>query len=378
MAGWAAACGAAAAGCFITKETALLTTACLAVGGLAGAAAGLAAWPRGERGARGLAWLRDAARATPAGVGVFAALIVVFYTSFFTHAAGLRDFFEAFGPWIDYGRTGRNQAKPFGYYFELMAASDGGYRWLAPAALLLAAQRRDPLALALAGWGLAAFTLYSAITYKTPWCVLQIDLPALWLIGWAAGECLAAARDARRQPAARIAALLAFGAALAPAPGLFAQSLADIREHYDDPARPYVYFHTQRSFYLLLRDLFGVADAEPGADGLGPRVVNSDVTDPVRWYVQSRGWAPERTRYLDSAVPPQAWIDEAQIVISSIRFLDDIRSELAASGEAWHEESYAMRPAAQTTLFYRQSLWDRYQAAGGRAASPWPRAAAHR
>ena len=114
-AGWAAACGAAAAGCFITKETALLTTACLAVGGLAGAAAGLAAWPRGERRARALALLRDAARATPAGVGVFAALLVVFYTSFFTHAAGLRDFFEAFGPWIDYGRTGRNQGKPFGY-----------------------------------------------------------------------------------------------------------------------------------------------------------------------------------------------------------------------------------------------------------------------
>ena len=37
-----------------------------------------------------------------------------------------------------------------------------------------------------------------------------------------------------------------------------------------------------------------------------------------------------------------------------------------------------MRPAAQTTVFYRQSLWDHYPAAGGRAASPWPRAAAHR
>ena len=51
---------------FVAKEAALLTTASLAVGGLAGAAAGLAAWPRGERGGHGLAWLRDAARATPA------------------------------------------------------------------------------------------------------------------------------------------------------------------------------------------------------------------------------------------------------------------------------------------------------------------------
>jgi uncharacterized protein (TIGR03663 family) len=369
--GWAAACGAAAAGCFITKETALLTTASLAVGALPAGAAWLTAQP--DRGRRALALLREAARSAPAGLLVFAALIVVFYSSFFRHAAGLRGFFEAFGPWVEYATTGRNQAKPFGWFWELMASSEGGYRWLALPAAALACWRHDPLGLALTGWALASFLIYSAIPYKTPWCVLEIDLPVFLLVGWAAGVCLAAARDAARRPAARIAGLLAFAAALAPAPGLLARSLEDIRSRYDDPTRPYVYHHTQREFFSMLQDLFGVADAAPGADGRGPRVVNSEAADPVRWYLLSRGWALERMRQLENPAPPLAWLEEAEVVISSRRHLAEVRKLVAATGDGWHEASYPTRPGVATSVFYRQALWDRYQAAGGRTASPWPR-----
>ena len=288
---------------------------------------------------------------------------------------GLRDFFEAFGPWIEYGRTGRNQGKPFGYFWELMAASEGSYRYLALPALLLAFSRRDPFACALGGWALAAFTIYSTIRYKTPWCVLQIDLPVFCLIGWAAGQAVLLARDSRRPMAARWLATLALVAALAPAPRLMLQSLDDNRERYDDPARPYVYYHTQRSFFTLLADVFGVAAAAPDADGRGLRVVNSDAADPVRWYLRARGWAPERTFFLENPEPPLAQIQDAEIVISSIRHLAQIRELIATTGEVWHEESYATRPGIVTTVLYRQPLWDRYQAAGGRAASPWLRVA---
>jgi hypothetical protein len=173
----------------------------------------------------------------------------------------------------------------------------------------------------------------------------------------------------------RIAGLVAFAALLAPAPGLLAQSLEDIRDRYDDPSRPYVYYHTQRSFFAMLQDLFGVAEAAPGADGRGPRVVNSEAADPVRWYLYSRGWAPERTRQLDNPAPPLDWIEAAEVVISSTRHLAEVRKLVAATGDGWHEERYPTRPGALTTVFYRQVLWDRYQAAGGRAASPWPRPA---
>jgi hypothetical protein len=62
-------------------------------------------------------------------------------------------------------------------------------------------------------------------------------------------------------------------------------------------------------------------------------------------------------------------------VISSLRHRAEIRRLVAETGEPWHEESYPTRPGVATTVFYRGELWQRYQAAGGRAASPWPRAA---
>ena len=86
--GWGAACGAAAAGCFVTKETALLTAASLATGVLAAGAAWLVAQASGERSARLLARLRECARAAPAGILVFAAGITLFYSSFFTLCGG--------------------------------------------------------------------------------------------------------------------------------------------------------------------------------------------------------------------------------------------------------------------------------------------------
>jgi uncharacterized protein (TIGR03663 family) len=373
--GWAAACGAAAAGCFVTKETALLTAASLAVGALAAGAAWLAAEPGHQRRARLLARLREGARAAPAGMLVFAAGIVVFYSAFFSHPEGVRGFFEAFGPWFEYGTTGRNQGRPFGWFWELMASTEGAYRWLALPAAALAALRRDLAGLALAGWALGAFVIYSAIPYKTPWCVLEIDLPVFLLVGWAAGCCLLAARDAVRLPAIRVAAGIGIAAALAPAPWLLLRSLDDVRDRYDDPSRPYVFHHTQRGYFAMLQDLFGVAGAAPGADGRGPKVVNSAAPDPVRWYLFTRGWALERERYLENPAPPPAWIEQAEVIISSRRHLPELRRLVAATADAWHEESYPTRPGVDTTVFYRRALWDRYQAAGGRAASAWPRPA---
>jgi hypothetical protein len=95
----------------------------------------------------------------------------------------------------------------------------------------------------------------------------------------------------------------------------------------------------------------------------------------VRWYLYTRGWALERERYLENPAPPLPWIEEAEVVISSPRHLLELEKLVAATGAAWHEESYPTRPGVAATVFYRQALWDRYQAAGGRVASPWPRPA---
>ena len=41
-------------------------------------------------------------------------------------------------------------------------------------------------------------------------------------------------------------------------------------------------------------------------------------------------------------------------------------------GTPWHEELYGLRPGWTVAVYYRQPLWDAYQAAGGREAYAWP------
>src|SRR5215470_342343 len=292
---WGAVAGAAAALAFASKETAVLTAACLGAGACL-------AWAAGRPGAGGgadlfggrsrrealLAWTTGARRAWLAGALVFAALVALLFSSFTSHPRGVLDFFAAFGPWTGYGVTGRNQTKPFGYFPRVMEATVGAWRWLALPAVVLAVSARERLGLALCGWAAAALAVYSALPYKTPWCALEIDLPVLLLVAWAAGRAGGVAVARARPRAQRLAAGAAVLAALAPAPGLFAASLEDDRERFDDFRRPFVYYQTFAGFHDLVRDLLAVRAAAPQPDAV--TLVSVDLEHPLSFYLLTRGW----------------------------------------------------------------------------------------
>jgi len=382
-AGWMLLAAAAAAGCFVTKETAVISGASLAVGALLG-------WCLGRRGAAGAegeapdlfggrtraealrAWTIDAWRVWGLGALLFAALITLFYSSFFSHWAGVPDFFEAYVHWYEYGTTGRNQGKHFAYFWGVLASTEGLARWAALPAALLALILRHRLGLTLTGWAGSAFLIYSLIPYKTPWCALQIDLPVFLLIGWAAGITWRAARSARSRRLVRVLAGMGMAGWLAAAPGLLAGSLEDNRVRYDDFRRPFVYYQTYRQYYEMLRDLLGTADAMPQADGRGPRVLNVDQEFPLSWYTLTRGWEDGRTEYLE-ADPAQEQLERADMIVSDSRHEGVIDELVADSAQAWHKQRYFVRPGIFGFVWYRQELWARFQAAGGRASSPWPR-----
>jgi hypothetical protein len=283
------------------------------------------------------------------------------------------DFFTAYVPWTEYGVTGRNQSKAFGYYaLRVMPATLGAWRWIALAAAALALATRDRLGLACLGWAGATLLAYSVLPYKTPWCELEIDLPLVLLVAWAVGRALRVAADAERPRALRAAVAATALAALAPAPRLAAESVADNRERSDDFRRPFVYYQTFDEFEDLLRDLFGVADAAPAADGAGPRVLNVELEFPLGFYTTTQGWEIDRTIYLARA-PTAAELSGAELVVSTHVTQPAIDALVAARPERWHREKYLYRPGSFVYVWYREPLWERYQAAGGRAASPWPR-----
>jgi len=377
--GWALLASAGAAFAFTNKETALITLGALGLGG------GLA-WVLGKaRPADGddpdvfggldrrtalNGWTRASVPLWAGGAVLFAVIILLFFSSFFTYWGGVGGFFKAYGPWTDYGVTGRNQGKPFGYFFELMQLTQGWALYMTLPAMLWAFLARHRFGIALSGWYVSSFFVYSAISYKTPWCVLNIDLAGFVLVGWAASQAWLVALSDRPRALRGICAALAF-VPLVAIPGLLQNSLKDNAERYDDKTIPYVYVQTEREFFGLLQDALGVAKARPDDDGKGLRTVSSWAKNPYRWYVITRGWDHERADYLKK-VPKQKHIDKADLVIATGKDLRETQKLMRDQTDAWHTESYKLRPGHRVHAWFRQDMWDRYEAAGGRASSPWP------
>jgi len=375
---WGLLAALGAFGAFANKETAIITAGALGFGAAL-------AWAVGKRrpaegvdpdlfGGRRRHEALAAWFARPwiwaAGLALFSVLVVLFFSSFFTNWRGVPGFFQAFAPWLEHGATGRNQGKEWSWFWGVMQDTQGLALWPAILAVVWASVKRHRLGLALSGWAISSFVVYSMIPYKTPWCVLQIDLPVFLLCGWLAGQAWHLLRNVELCWYLRAPGALVVLAALAAAPQLFWSSWQDDFERYDDDAVPYVYVQTLRGFTEMMQDHLGVAASEVDGHPLGPRVVNVEAKNPARWYTITRGWDHERSRYIKE-VPKKKHLKTAGIVVATGRHKRSVGRTLKELGD-WHEESYPLRPGWGVTAWYRQDAWDAYQAAGGREAFPWP------
>lgn len=379
---WAAVASFGAALAFANKETALITAGTLAVG------AGLS-WLAGRRapgddrnddpdlfGGRTrrealTSWFREAKEPWIGGAVLFAAVTVVLFTTFFTWMNGVGAFFEAFVAWFDHGVSGRNQTKSWTYFARVM---QGTTTWaIVPAALatLWAVARRHRFGLALVGWALAAFGVYSAVPYKTPWCALNIELPLFLLAGWGVSQAWAAVVDRGNTPLARVGALFLLPTILLPVPRMIDESVDVGQRRYDDGSVSYVFVQTQRGVLDLVVDALGYAAVRPGADGRGPRVLNIEAKNPFRWYTLTRGWDHARTTYLYEA-PTAEQVADAELVVATGTKVKDVATAIGASPHEWHRERYPLRPGHEITAWYRLDGWVAWQAEGGRESLPWP------
>ena len=364
--------------CFANKETAILTTGCL------GLAAG-AAWilgkapsdPRdpdafGERSRlqalRG--WTIGQPLTWAVGIVIFAAVLVALFSSFASYWYGVPGFFKAFMPWLEHGSSGRNQSKPFLYFFQVMTLSQGWALWAAMPAAVWALVTRHRVGIALAVWALSTFLVYSFIPYKTPWCVLNIDLPVFLLCGWGAQQAWLVVSESARPIALRGVAVLGVLLPLTALPGLWTESREANQDAYDDSKRPYVYVQTVRGIFDMISDHLGVGAAMDG-DGLGPEVLNIEAKNPARWYLITRGWDHDRSDYLKKA-PSASQVEDADIVAAAGKHQRETRKLMAADSGDWHLETYPLRPGWDISVWYRQALWDDYEEAGGRADWQWP------
>lgn len=278
-----------------------------------------------------------------------------FYSSFFTHIPGVLDSLRFWSTYLD--RAGQNDfhTHPWYYYLQLLLYNHEPNRplWTEGLIVILAligllaiftprgkailtAQTNIslPLLRFLAFYTLLMAILYSAIPYKTPWCMLGF-LHGFILLAAVAIVVLFALLKA-------IPWKIIFGIfLLAGIVHLIWQGYQADYKYPADTANPYVYGHTSPDIYPIVDRIEAVAQIAPQGRDMNIAVI-CPAHDywPLPWYLRSFS----RVRWLDRVTDQIAGCD---LVMASPALEDELIEKL-----------YQLPPPGQKNLYV--PLFDTY------------------
>lgn len=337
---------------------------------------------------------------------------VAFFSGFFTHASGPLDSLRALAVYLNRAGGAGGAAvhqHPWYYYLSMLLHTHAapGPHWSEALILLLAAVGA---AAVLGGWlvarrgrnssgttagravaggpdhapqpaGLPMFLLafvalqvvaYSALPYKTPWCLVQFLTPMALLAGIGADAWLTAARPAALRVVLAAAILLGTGQLAMQARLATGRFAADARN-------PYAYAHPLAGASRLgawletlqrtLRLSAGPTRAgqAPGAAAARPFVVKviHENCWPLPWYFRRL----EHVGYWET-LPEDVDVD-ADVIVVAESLAEPLRARLH---ESYADPAlYALRPGDRLLCYVRAGLWREYlehaRAAEGSVAS---------
>jgi uncharacterized protein (TIGR03663 family) len=363
-----------------TKETAPLALASMAVafaavGGLgrsrpSGPGSGTDAGPdRPPDATRRLP--RHLALAVLAGVAVAAP----FFSSFFTHPAGLVDAFRAYGYYLHRGSNWSWHVHPWHYYLGLLLRfpASGTPFWTEALILVLAAVG------AVAGWRapqadpavarralvpdsrvvrfLVIYTLlmlfgYSSIPYKTPWCVLGF-LDGIVLLAGVGAVVLVRLGRGTAVKAAVVLLLAAGGAHLG-----WEAWTASFR-FAADQRNPWVYAHTSPDVHEIVAVVEDLARAHPAGSALSVQVISGENVWPLPWYLRRFPNVAWWTGVSDAAGNAPVILATPDMEPALVRRM----YELPPPGErelyvSIYPRTVNLRPAVEIRGYAANRLWD--------------------
>ena len=359
---WPAAAAGACAGLMLaTKETAALALGCMLLAFLGTRRFAASGRPAGRVTARHLL------------VAVVVAVLVaaLFFTSFLTRPQGALDAVRAYGFYLERAGTAAWHIHPWTYYLGLLAGwpATGPPFWTEAAILLLAAfgmaaawrpalvPGAAPEALRfLAVYTLLMIAVYSAIPYKTPWCVLGF-LHGLILL---AGPGAVLLWRAMRAPAARTAVTALGVAALAH---LGWQAWLGSFRFSADPRNPYVYAHTGPDVFEIVRRVEDLARAHPAGAAMPVQVISRANLWPLPYYLRGLTGVEWWTGVHETAPTAPVVLVTPDMEADLVRKLYD----LPPPGErelyvGVFERPVELRPQVEVRGYAANSLWERFRA----------------
>ena len=109
-------------------------------------------------------------------------LIVFFYSGTFFHWGGLKGLYQAYAAWFATGQEGHGHEKTWEYWLRLC----GRYELAVIFGLvgsIFCLRFRNLAIRYLAIYGVGTVMAYSIVKYKTPWCIISIVWPLLFVFG---------------------------------------------------------------------------------------------------------------------------------------------------------------------------------------------------
>jgi len=403
-AGWAIAAGAMLGLMHATKETFVL-----AVAAMAAAVVLTRLWARLRDGVPLIRSLNGGSRPWslracceamafwrpwPIAAALAAGMVVsvALFSSFGTYWSGPVDSVLAYATYLGRGSQSGIHTQPWYYYLHILTAywPARGFFWteglivgLAAVGAAFSLARRATIAgheqsseakrhstgdvaattlslvRFLAFYTLVLTVLYSALSYKTPWCMLSFLHGMILLAGFGARTLLCRAPWLPLKVV--IGLLLAAGAVHLG----WESRVLNFRLYADQQRNPYVYAHTSSDTLNLAAQMERLARASPEGRDMVIHVVTPENFWPLPWYL--RQFNPNHIGYWQE---PQTWArDTRQHPPPAVIILTEESQAVvdAHLRDAYNQQMiYGLRPGVLLSVYVREDLWKAIVTAPGR------------
>jgi hypothetical protein len=292
----------------------------------------------------------------------------LFFSSFFQHPSGVLDAARAYGHYLERA-TAASHVHPWHYYLGLLGhfPASGTPFWTEAAILVLAvlgavsacvtqgAPGADrPLLRFVAAYSGLMVVAYSAIPYKTPWCLLGFLHGMILLAGAGAAWLVSRVRGAWRAPAAVAVAAVSLH--------LLWQAWAASFRFAADPRNPYVYAHTSTDVFEIVARLTQLAESHPAGHAMPLSVVTRRNVWPLPWYLRRLTGVEWWTGVSDTARLAPV------VVVTPDQERDVVRRiyEVPPPGErelyvSVFDREMDLRPGVELRAYAAATLWDAWK-----------------
>jgi hypothetical protein len=306
------------------------------------------------------------------------AVAALFFSSFLRHPSGVLDAARAYGHYLERATAASPHVHPWHYYLGLLAhfPASGTPFWTEAAILVLAAvgavsawattgapgADRSPLRFLAVYTGLMVLA-YSAIPYKTPWCLLGLLHGMILLAGAGAAWLVSRVRGSWR-------ALAALAVAAVSAHLLWQAWAASFR-FAADPRNPYVYAHTSPDVLEVVARLTQLAESHPSGRAMPLQVVTRQNAWPLPWYLRGLTAVEWWTGVSDTARVAPVVVVTPEQEPALVRRLYDVpppgQRELYVRV---FEREMQLRPGVELRAYASAALWDAWKRRQAEAHEP--------